>query len=82
VIRLGQSCLSVLLFVLIVGVRLHAQNARGELCIEVHDPHGGAVASTAELVCFVRDTASSLRESPQLQSKAHQVVTNKCSLEF
>jgi outer membrane cobalamin receptor len=44
-------CERVVLFVIIVGGQhVHAQGARGELRIEVHDPRGVALASIAELV--------------------------------
>ena len=40
----------VLFVLLLVASRVHAQRARGELRIEVHDPQGAALASTGELV--------------------------------
>jgi hypothetical protein len=40
----------VLVVLLAAAVGMHAQGPRGELRIEVHDPQGAAVASTAELV--------------------------------
>src|SRR5215469_807883 len=44
-------CEWVVLFVLLLGgQRAHAQGARGELRIEVHDPQGAALPATAELV--------------------------------
>jgi outer membrane cobalamin receptor len=39
-----------LIILLAVATGTHAQRARGELRIEVHDPQGAALASTAELV--------------------------------
>lgn len=39
------------LIVLLAGsTGVHAQHARGEVRIEVHDPRGASVASTGELV--------------------------------
>ncbi len=44
-------CEWVVLFVLLVGAqRGHAQSVRGELRIEVHDPQGATLPTTAELV--------------------------------
>jgi len=44
-------CEWVVLFVLLLGgQRAHAQRARGELRIEVHDPQGATLPATAELV--------------------------------
>ena len=41
---------SVLILLLATAMGVHAQRARGELRIEVHDPQGAALACTAELV--------------------------------
>ena len=41
---------SVLFLVIVGSQHVHAQGARGELRIEVHDPRGAALASIAELV--------------------------------
>jgi hypothetical protein len=44
-------CKWAVLFVLLAGAqRGHAQRARGELRIEVHDPQGASLLATAELV--------------------------------
>jgi outer membrane cobalamin receptor len=49
--RSKRWCERVVVFVLIIGAtRIHAQSARGELRIEVHDSQGAALASAAELV--------------------------------
>jgi hypothetical protein len=46
-----QCCMWVVLLALFAGAqRVHAQRARGELRIEVHDPQGAALPATAELV--------------------------------
>jgi len=49
--RTRRRCRWIVLVVLLAGAQgVHAQRARGELRIEVHDPQGATLASTAELV--------------------------------
>lgn len=67
-----RRCQWAVLFVLIVGVRLHAQSARGELRIEVHDPQGTALASTAELV----SDGNQFRRDFQIDRDGRCVVQN------
>ena len=67
-----RRCKWVVLFVLIVGARLHAQSARGELRIEVHDPEGAALASTADLV----SDGNQFRRDFQIDRDGQSVVQN------